>query len=137
MLEVLLSLAIIALIAGISVPIYQALQIRNNLNIAAISTTQTWRRAQILAAAADGDSPWGVYATTGGLTLFKGANYVARDNTFDEIIEIPTSIVPTGMSEIIFNKFTGQPQSVGSLILTSDNNETKTITINVKGAINY
>ena len=137
LLEVLLSLAAIALISGISIPLYQSFQVRNDLDIAATTYAQSLRRAQILAQAMDGDIAWGVYMTSGSITLFRGISYVSRDSNFDEVFEIPASITPSGISEIIFTKFTGLPQTTGSVTLTSTINETRVITINARGTISY
>jgi prepilin-type N-terminal cleavage/methylation domain-containing protein len=137
LLEILLSIAAIALIAGISVPIYQAFQVRNDLDIAATTIASSLRRAQVLAQASDGDVNSGVYVQAGSITLFRGVNYVARNATLDEIFEMPTSIVPSGTAEVVFNKFTGLPVSVGTITLTSTVNKIENITINAKGNIDY
>ena len=137
LLEVLLSLAAIALISGISIPVYQSFQARNDLDIAATTYAQTLRRAQVLSRAVDGDIAWGVYIVSGSITLFKGTDYGTRDSNFDEVFEMPASITPSGIAEIIFTKFTGLPQTTGSVTLTSYTNETRIITINARGTINY
>lgn len=137
MLEVLLSIAAITIIAGISIPIYQSFQVRNDLDIAASSIVQNLRRAAVLSQAVDGDTSWGLYVTSGSLTLFKGTSYTARDSTFDEVFDIPLTITPSGTSEIVFEKFSGLPQTTGTITLTSNTNETRTITINAKGMVNY
>ena len=137
LLEVLLSLAAIAVISGIAVPVYQSFQMRNDLDIATVEIAQSLRRAQTLAQAVDGDISWGIKIQSGSITLFKGANYAARDTAFDELFDLPANITPSGISEIVFTKFTGLPQTTGTATLTSNNNETRTITINSKGMVNY
>lgn len=137
LLEVLLSIAAITIIAGISIPIYQSFQVRNDLDIAASSIVQNLRRAAVLSQAVDGDTSWGLYVTSGSLTLFKGTSYTVRDSTFDEVFDIPLTITPSGTSEIVFEKFSGLPQTTGTITLTSNTNETRTITINAKGMVNY
>lgn len=137
LLEVLLSIASIVAIAAISIPVYQSFQVRNDLNIAATTIAQSLRRAQIISQASDGDATSGVRVQSGSITIFRGASYVSRDNTYDEIFEMPTSITPSVNFEIVFAKFSGLPMSTGSLTLTSNANETRTITINAKGMVNY
>lgn len=137
LLEVLLSIAVIAILAGIAIPIYQLFQTRNDLDIATVEIAQTIRRSQILAQAVDGDTSWGTYIQPGNITLFKGTSYTARDSNFDELFSIPSSVTPSGLSEIVFTKFTGLPQATGTTTLTSNVNETRSITINAKGTINY
>ena len=137
LIEVLLSITAIAIIAGISIPVYQSFQNRNDLDIAATTFAQTIRRAQILAQAADGDMSWGARAQSGSITLFKGGSYATRDASFDETFDMPTSIILSGIQEFVFTKFTGLPQTTGALTLTSANNETRTITINANGMVSY
>lgn len=137
LLEVLLSLAVIGFISGISIPVYQSFQVRNDLDIAAVTYAQTLRRAQILSQAVDGDIAWGVYIISGSITLFRGNSYIGHDSSFDEVFEMPNSITPSGITEIVFTKFTGLPQTTGTVTLTSNANETKVITINARGMVAY
>ena len=137
LLEVLLSVSVIGIIAGIAIPVYQSFQTRNDLDIAAAAIAQSLRRAQVLAEAVDGDISWGVFVASGALTLFQGTSYAARNSSFDEVFEVPTSITPSGVAEVVFAKFTGLPQTTGTVTLTSTNNETREITINAKGMVSY
>lgn len=135
--EIVLSIATIAILAGIGIPVYQAFQTRNDHDLAATIVAQTMRRAQFLAEAVDGDTSWGVNVQSGSTTLFKGTNYAARDVNFDEIFDIPSTIVPSGLTEIVYGKFTGLPQTTGTIIFTSPHNETHNVTINAKGMATY
>lgn len=137
LIEVLLSVATIGIIAGISIPIYQSFQVRNDLDIATVEIAQSARRAQVLSQAVDGDTSWGIKIQSASLIVFKGTSYATRDITFDEVFEVPTSITPSGISEIVFTKFTGLPQTTGTITLTSNTNETRNITINAKGMVSY
>jgi len=137
LIEVLLSLALVAIIAATGIPIFQSFQNRNELNVAAVTFAQGLRRAQILAQSSQDDTSWGMYAQSGNITLFKGPNYVGRDNTYDEVFAVPVSIIVSGTQEYVFSRFTGLPQNIGSLSFISPNNETKTITINEKGMVDY
>lgn len=137
LLEVLLSVAIIALIAGVGAPIYQSFQVRNDLDVATNTISQSLRRAQVLSQAVDGDTTWGISVQSGAITLFQGASYASRNTNFDEVFDLPGSITTSGVSEIIYEKFTGEPQTTGTVTLTSNTNEAKNITINEKGTITY
>lgn len=137
LIEALLSVALISLITFIGAPIYQSFQNRNNLDVAATVLANSLYRAETLARAVDGDISWGVYVAGGNITVFKGATYLTRDTTFDEIYDIGNSIVISGTQEYIFSKFTGYPALAGSTTLTSVNNETRTISINAKGTVSY
>jgi prepilin-type N-terminal cleavage/methylation domain-containing protein len=137
LLEVLLSIAAMTIIAGISIPVYGAFQTRNDLDITTVEAAQTLRRAQVLSQAVDGDTSWGASVHSGGITLFKGASYATRDANFDEVFDVPASIVPSGVSEVVFTKFSGVPQTTGTITLTSSANETRNVTVNQKGTVSY
>lgn len=137
LLEVLLSVAIIAVLAGMSIPIYQSFQNKNDLDIATTAAVQSLRRAQILSQAVEGDTSWGARLQSGSVVLFKGTSYAGRDSIFDEVFEISSSLTLSGLSEVVFGKFSGAPQATGNITLTSANNDARTITINSKGNINY
>lgn len=137
LLEVLLSVGVISLIAGIGIPIYQTFQNRNDLDIASTTIAQTLRRAQILSQAVEGDISWGLRLQNDSVTLFKGTSFAVRDSSVDEVTQISASIMPSSLTEVVFTKFTGLPQTIGSFILSSVNNETRTITLNAKGTVAY
>ena len=137
LLEILLSVAAITIISGMSIPVYQSFQVKDALDIAVVSTAQSLRRAQNLSFASDGDSSWGTKIASGSITVFKGASFDSREASFDEVFDLPTSISPSGVGEIVFNKLTGEPQTVGAIVFTSSINETATLTINGKGMVDY
>jgi type II secretory pathway pseudopilin PulG len=135
--EVVLYIAILSLVFALSMPFYQTLQNRNELDITANTLAQSYRRAELLSQASDGDSTWGVKMENGKITMFKGTSFATRDQNLDETFAVAPSITFTGTDEMVFAKVTGQPAAAGSLTLTSPNNETRTVTINSKGIVNY
>jgi prepilin-type N-terminal cleavage/methylation domain-containing protein len=138
LLEVLLSLALISILAGTTITVYQSFQVKNDLNIAANTLVQTAHRAQTLARAVDSDSVWGVHVQSGAnITLFKGNDYNARDTEYDELFDLPQTITSSGLSTIIFSKLTGDPDTTGSFQLHASTGESRTLTINAKGVITY
>ena len=134
--ELLLSVALISALAAISVPVYRTLISKNDLAIAASTFAQSTRRAQALSQAVDGDSTWGVSLQSGQVIIFKGVNYAGRDVNFDEIYNISTTIGFSGVTEIVFNKLTGEPVASGVTTLTNQS-DTKTVTSNAKGMVSY
>ncbi|MBP6948569.1 MAG: hypothetical protein KBB50_00650, partial [Candidatus Pacebacteria bacterium] len=64
-------------------------------------------------------------------------NYALRNEAFDENTEIPTNISVSGLLTITYQKKTGIPQSVGTTTFTSVTNETRNVTINQKGMVDY
>ncbi len=137
MAEVALSLSILAIIFGMTMPLYRIFNVRNDMDIAVTTLVQDFRRAQTLSQITDGDSSWGVHVATGSILIYKGQSYVARDQTFDEITEISSSIIISGLHDVYFSKQAGLPQSVGTTTFTSITNETRNVTINQKGMVDY
>jgi hypothetical protein len=128
---------LLSVIAGMIIPMYRTFMVRNDLDIAAVTLAQNLRRAQSLAQSGDGDMMWGVRVGVGSILIYKGTNYSTRDSTYDENTSIPTSIVPSGINEITFTKLTGLPSATGTFSFTSQANETRNITINEKGMVDY
>jgi len=137
LLELLLSVVIIVIVFGLTIPVLQSFQSKNDLDVAIVTTAQSLRRAQSLAQASDGDSAWGVYIQSGSITMFKGSTYVGHNSSTDETFTLPSDINPATTTQIIFNKFSGLPTATSIINLTSNNNVTKTITINSKGTVSY
>jgi prepilin-type N-terminal cleavage/methylation domain-containing protein len=137
LIEIMLGLALIGIVAGVTIPVYQSFQVRNDLDVASGTIAQTMRRASALSRASSGDLSWGILATTTSITLFQGASYSARNTYLDEVFDLPSAITPTDHIEIIFNKLTGDPTTTGTTTLTSSINETRNININSKGKIEY
>lgn len=135
LIEMLLSMAVIAILAAIMTPVFLSFQTRNDVDIAAMSLVRSIRRAEQLSRNGEGDSAWGVNLSSGAVTVFKGSTYASRDAGFDEIFSIPNNITFTGTSSIVFSKLYGLPAASSTIVLTSVNNESRTITINARGAV--
>lgn len=135
--EVLLSLSIIVIIGAMTIPLYGTFMNRNELDIATVTIAQNLRRAQALSQSGDGDTSWGVHVGVGSILLYKGTSYVLRDSSFDENTSIPTTIVPSGITDVTFTKVSGTPQTTGTFTLTSQANEIRNVTINEKGMVEY
>lgn len=136
LLELLLSIALISVLAGFSLPIYRTLIKKNDLDIAVNSIAASMRRAQILSQAVDGDISWGVKVQSGSIVVFKGASYTTRDTAYDESFDLQSGTNPSGTTEVVFAKLTGLPQSTGTTTLTSES-DTRTVSINAKGMVGY
>jgi prepilin-type N-terminal cleavage/methylation domain-containing protein len=137
LLELLLSLAVIAIIAVIALPFVLSYQTRNDFHIAVASTVQSLRRAQALAQAGDGDASWGVHLESGSMTLFQGESYGARDAEEDEVFLMPERIELSGLTDMVFLRFTGLPETPGTLTLTLGTIDEADVVVNAKGMIAY
>jgi prepilin-type N-terminal cleavage/methylation domain-containing protein len=137
LLEVLLSVLIISLLAGIGAPIYETFVRRNDLDITTQSVADAIRRAETYARGNNGDSVWSVEFQPTVVTLFKGTTFSGRDTSYDETISLPGSISFAGLSEIQFAKLSGAPNNTGTLTYISTTNDTRVITVNAKGMVAY
>lgn len=136
LLEVLLAIALFGIVAAISFPLAQSVQVRTDIEHAAIAAAHTLRRAQVLSQTVEGDAPWGVSFAAGTVTLFKGASWASRDPAFDEVQDISSRIVLSGISEVVFAKLSGEPVTPGSMTFTGDS-DAKTVNINAKGMVSF
>lgn len=137
LIETLLVVAVLSILTGLSVPLFQQTQVQNDLDTSVLTLTQSLRRAQLLSQAVEGDATWGVSVQSGGITLFKGASYAARDPLLDESFSLAASLTPSGLSEVVYSKLDGLPLATGTVTLTSTANQTKSVTINAKGTLSY
>jgi prepilin-type N-terminal cleavage/methylation domain-containing protein len=137
LLEVLLSVAIISMLVGISLPVYESFVRRNDLDLTAQSITAMLRRAETYARAVNGDAAWSVEIQASTVTLFQGTIFASRNTAYDETLSIPASITPSGLSEVQFSKLSATPNATGSITLSSNTNTTRTVTINAKGMVDY
>ena len=136
--EALLSLAIIAIITGLSAPVYFSYSTRNNLGLAVDAGVQSLRRAQFLALNQERDSNWGTYFSTSSITLYNGNDYSTRNVNYDERYDLPTTVTST-VADVNFNKFTGEANETSTVLNTvSDNlSDSYTIRVNLKGMVDY
>lgn len=137
LIEVLLALATIAAISAIMAPVYGYFYNRNNLDNAVQEIVSDLRRAQTLSRGAEMDSSWGVYVNSTTATIFSGNTYATRNSSYDEIEILNGLASVSGLSEIVFLKSTSTPNVNGTLVLTSNSNESRNVSINSQGTISY
>ncbi len=89
-----------------------------------------------------GDANYGVYFTSGSFTVFKGNSYSAGNTTnftqnFGSGIRLATINLPS--SQLIFDRISGRlttySEVQNSIVFSTFDNVTKTVTINPYGAI--
>ena len=137
LLEIILSISLIGVLAGLSVPVYNSFQARNDMDNAAGTIAQVLGRAEIIAASGKEDSSWSVKIEPGQLTLFKGVDFFNRDQAFDEILQLPSGISVTGLDEFGFQKFTGSPTVTGTSTITDSSGEARSIGVHPGGMIDH
>lgn len=135
--EVLLVLGFFSLLVAIAAPALRTAMTHNDLENASMLAVSALRRAQLLSRAVDGDAPWGVSSASGSVTLFRGSGFAARDPAFDDVQTFSDGLRVSGLTEVVFTKFSGLPQQTGTLTLTAPDNVTRSITLGTKGTVEY
>jgi len=135
--EILLSVVIIGMLAGISVPVYESFARRNDLDLTTQQLAVMVRRAETYARAVSTDSAWSIEVQSSGITLFQGTTFSSRNTAYDETLSLPGTVTVSGLGEIQFAKFTALPNTTGTITLASTTNDTRTVTINAKGMVDY
>jgi type II secretory pathway pseudopilin PulG len=131
--EALLSIGVIAVTAGITVPLLRTYQVRNDLNVATDYMLQALRTAQSNARAGKNTGEWGVYTAEG--LVFEGDDYSSRIASSDEDYPLPPTISIDGLSEVNFDPVSGRPQTSGEIILTALNGDQRIIAIGEQGTM--
>jgi len=137
LIELILSFALIGILVGVSIPVMQSFQFKSDLDVAIDDTAQRIRRAQALSQLGKGDATWGVYVEPDSIIVFQGTSYATRDTSLDEVTRLARGITPSGMTEIVFDKLSGLPQSTGVVTVTASDGQERFVTINDQGTILY
>lgn len=137
LLEILLAVAIVGVVIGIGIPVYGTFKVRNDLNLASVAVAQNMRRAAVLARGSSGDSDWGLAVVDGTITVFRGDSFAVRDVEEDEVTPLPGNVSASGMTEVVFSKGTGLPESIGEVMLALPDGEVEEVSLNGKGLVTY
>ena len=137
LLEILLAVAIVGVVIGIGIPVYGTFKVRNDLNLASVAVAQNMRRAAVLARGSSGDSDWGLAVVDGTITVFRGDSFALRNIEEDEVTPLPGNVSASGMTEVVFSKGTGLPESIGEVVLALPDGEVEEVSLNEKGLVTY
>jgi prepilin-type N-terminal cleavage/methylation domain-containing protein len=134
--EMLVALAILTLLAGISASVWYSFRTQSGTNAASATIVEVMQRAELASEAMDNDSAWGVHIASSTVTLFEGASYASRTTSADLSFDLAGATV-SGLTDITFSKMTGYPQQTGTLTVTEPNGAGEAISIDATGAITY
>lgn len=141
--EMMMVVAILVILISIAAPVFiffqRSLEFNNNIE----EIISVLRIARNKALASEGSSQYGVYFDNTGsphqYILFKGESFALRDNSFDEIYNLPDNIEVydidlNGGNEIVFDRITGNTSQPGDISLRLKTDLTKTKTIYIEGS---
>ena len=137
LIEALLSVSIVGIIAGLSIPVYQSFLVRNDLSNTVEGVASSVRRANTYARSVKDDSIWGIKVQNSVITLFKGTSFASRDTAYDETVNLPGTLAASGLDEVTFAKLSGTPSTTGTITVTATSNDTRTVMINAEGMVAY
>lgn len=152
LIEILVVVAILAILAAIAVPDFLSMQKLSDVNSAAQEFAGIVRLAQNKALSSENNDKYGVYLNTSvspnQYTLFKGSTYISGSNY--QVYSLPSKLEFSGInltktsdgssiSEIVFNKLTGVSDEFGnvSFRLKSDTSQIKTVYVSSSGVVGF
>ncbi|MDP3735640.1 MAG: prepilin-type N-terminal cleavage/methylation domain-containing protein [bacterium] len=142
LIEILISVAVIAILASIATISFTGLRERQALSIGVEEVRTLLSRARARTLAAEDDSVFGLHITTSSVTLFRGVTYnpAAGDNelhVLDSLVTISAHALAGGGADVVFDKRTGMTSDYGTITvaLASDVSENKVITIAQTGLV--
>jgi len=83
------------------------------------------------------ESPHGVYVDVSGYTIFQGATYASRDQSYDEMIKRNSVVTASGLQEMVFEQLSGGLTTAEGDITLSNGAKSVTISMNNEGRINW
>jgi prepilin-type N-terminal cleavage/methylation domain-containing protein len=135
LIEVIVVIIIVGVIfAGISAISFGVLG-NSRLTVETDRVVETLRRAQSRSVNGLYDDVWSVHVTSADITLYKGDDYATRDTSFDDQLELNSS-VSSSLNDVTFKFKTGATDDTGTITLTSPTSGTSaTIEINDAGLV--
>lgn len=135
LIEVIIVIIIVGVIfAGISAVSFGVLG-NSRLTVETDRVIETLRRAQSRSVNGLYDDVWSVHVTSSDVTLYKGDDYGTRDTSFDDQLDLNTS-VNSSLSDVTFKFKTGATDDTGAITLTSSTSgDSRTININSAGLV--
>ncbi|MCK9578128.1 prepilin-type N-terminal cleavage/methylation domain-containing protein [bacterium] len=130
MIELILSIALLAIVVGFSIPLFPQYG-RTNMQINSGLVVDSIRSAQFFSLSQKDDSDWCVYMKEGSILI----NKKNIDEAFAKSIEISESISFSGINNICFD-YKGFPDKDGEIILNEGKNS-KVFLLNKNGVLDY
>ena len=132
--EMLLVIGIAITIGALAMPVAVNFYVSQGLDETTRDIVETLRRARSQAITQYNDSAFGVRFEWGSYILFQGSSYASRTQSEDETFTFITGTGTSGITEVVFAKLTGKPNSTGTLTVATGN-KSQNISINVQGKI--
>lgn len=134
LIELLVAISIFLLIGTFTTNFYTGFLTQNSVSNTQDQFLGSLRKAQIYAMVGKRGSNWGVHYDSGTdkITVYSGTAWDGHTATYDENYSVNPNIIVEGVTDIIFTRITGVPNTSGTITITG-NSDIKTIDINVQG----
>jgi len=132
--ELLLAIALMALIFAMALPFGLEFYRRNTLDAERENLAAVLRQARGRAMANIRETPHGVRIAPEGYTVFEGDSYAARDPAYDTLFPKDAAIVASGLAEVVFSELQGNANASGTVSLESGGGRAE-LHINYEGRI--
>lgn len=131
--EIILSVAVIAVIAASAQPFLSGFLLRNNMTSVQDSVISTLRKAQQYSMDGKDNASWGACRNTAGtlIRLYRGGTCNAP--TVSENFSVPSNITVSAF-DVTFSKLRGEPSSAISVSITSSI-DSRSISVNLAGGM--
>lgn len=136
LIEVILVLALIAIITVGGLTLDQIGGSRRGAQAAGQTTASALRNAQVRSRAMVGDDAWSVRISSRSAAVFRGASFDGRDISEDRILEFAEPVSVSGGTDVVFTKGAWAPQEAASVSLAIDD-DLWHVRVNGEGAISY
>lgn len=133
--EVIIVVAVFVLMSTLSLPYLGSFYRNQNTGAYCKSVRQALYRASYRAIAGERNTAWGVKIDSGAFTVYSGTGYVNRLTQFDEVHDIPNTMTLTGLSEVRFSKYTGEPNVAGTVSIIFNSTTTNCATVVESGLV--
>lgn len=132
--EIIIVLSFIVIVAIVAIPASLNFLKQQNLNTTTSNVLATLRQARSQAVSQKNDSSFGVKFLSNSYVLFQGSSYAARTTSQDLLFTIPGTVSISGISEIVFTKRTGLPNTTGTILIMAGT-ASRSVNINQQGTI--
>jgi prepilin-type N-terminal cleavage/methylation domain-containing protein len=131
LIEILLVVAIVAILGASATPFLSNFLTRNNHDVAVSRVLGSLRKAQSYSMVQKDGGVWGVCVTGSSLILYRGS---CGSPDYQERYSLPPVVSLTGITDISFSSDRGEPSTTGNFTVASSL-DSNTITINQGGGI--
>jgi len=135
--ELLISIAILVIIAVAATPAYELFSRKNSLAEGTSIVVSSLAKAELLSRAVLQDTGWGVVVQTSSVVIFNGSSLASSTASLRQTTPLPAGIIVSGNPSLVFTQFYGLPQATGTITISVRGAGTSTITVNTKGLISY